>query len=89
MEEAQKNRIFYLILSKIGLLLIALGALRAYSIYQDALGFTLGLIGFWLIVAHIKFVEKKWGMSKQHSILSTVVFTIMLLPLAYWFASPF
>lgn len=89
MEQVEKKQLFYMILCRLGLLLVALAALRALSIHQDALSFALGLCGFWLIIAHAKITEKKWGISKKHSAMSTVIFVSLLLPLAYWFASPF
>ena len=88
MEEEKKTRYFYITTCKIGLLLIALGVVRALSIYQDGLGFVLGLIGFSFVISHIKFVEKKWGIPKKHSVFSAIGFAVVFLPLAYWLGYP-
>lgn len=88
MEEEKKAQYFYVTMCKIGLLFIALGIVRVLAIHQDGLGFTLGLIGFSLVIAHTKFVEKKWGITTKYLAFSTAVFTIAFVLLAYWLAFP-
>lgn len=89
MDEEKKTRYFFLNVCRLGLLLIALSAIRALSIHQDALGFALGLGGFLFVTTHVKSLEKKWGITRMQSLLNAGIFSIVFLPLAYWLAYPF
>lgn len=84
MEEEKRAQFFYLNICRAGLLLLALVTIRAFSVHQDTLSFTLGWIGFLLVAAHKRSVEKKLNVSKKHKLMSTGVFVMVLLPLAYW-----
>lgn len=88
MNEEKKTQYFYLNICKIGLLFIALGLMRALSIHQDPLSYILGFIGCLLVIAHVKSLEKKWGVSKKYSLVSAGIFAVIFLPMAYWFAYP-
>lgn len=88
MDEVKRNQYFYLLICQIGLLFIALVTIRALSIYQDALGFALGFIGFSFVTAHLKFVEKNWGISKKQSFFNTIGFILVFIPLAYGLSYP-
>lgn len=88
MDQVEKNQQFYWIIWHLALLFIGLGAIRALTIYQDGLGFVLSFIGFSFVSIHVKFMEKKWGVSRKVSILSWVAFMLVLVPLAYWLSYP-
>ncbi|MDE0583405.1 hypothetical protein ON064_10205 [Planococcus sp. A6] len=88
MTEEKKVQYFNIILCRAGMLLVGLGIIRALSIHQDQLSFLFGFSGFLLISVHVQALEKRWGIPKKHTWISTGIFALLFLPLAYWLAFP-
>ncbi|MDE4085353.1 hypothetical protein PO902_09990 [Planococcus maritimus] len=88
MTEEKKVQYFNIILCKTGMLLIGLGLIRTFSIYQDKSSFFLGFFGYILVSIHIQSLEKRWGIPKKHTWISTGIFLLLFVPLAYWLAFP-
>lgn len=88
MTEEKKVQYFNMILCKAGMLLVGLGLIRVLSIHQDQLGFLLGFGGFLMISIHIQALEKRWDIPKKHTWISTGIFALLFIPLAYWLAFP-
>ncbi len=68
----------------IGLLLIALAAMRYILIIHDTLGQSLVLFGFIFVTVYLRFVEKKLGISKKEFIISKAIFIAVFSSLAFW-----
>lgn len=88
MTEEKKVQYFNIILCKAGMLLIGLGLIRAFSIYQDKSSFFLGFFGYLLVAVHIQSLEKRWKIPKKPSWLINGIFILLLAVFTYWLAFP-
>lgn len=88
MTEEKKVQYFNIALCRAGMFLIGLGLIRALSIHQDQLSFLLGFGGFLMISIHIQALEKRWGIPKKYTWISTGIFALLFIPFAYWLAFP-
>ncbi|MFG6116879.1 hypothetical protein ACGTN9_17135 [Halobacillus sp. MO56] len=79
-----KNLYFYMTVGYIGLFLIGLATLRFISVFHDPQGQAFAFFGFLLVMAYIRFMEKKLGISKKAFVLSKVIFSIVFSIFAFW-----
>lgn len=82
------TKYFTIALCKIGMLFIAIGAIRSLSIHGDQLSFLFGFGGYLLVSMHVAALEKRWAIPKRHTLISGGIFIIIFLPIAYWLAFP-
>ncbi|MGP4075506.1 hypothetical protein [Halobacillus sp. K22] len=84
MKFEKKNQYFFMALGHLGMILVALGAMRVMSVINDSAGFAFTFFGFLLMNIYINDLEKKMGFSKKEKGIFTSIFIIIFIGLSLW-----
>ncbi|WP_391122488.1 hypothetical protein [Psychrobacillus sp. L3] len=84
LKENKQALYFNMILGTIGTILIALAAMRYLVKENDNIGNALILFGFILMNGYINYLEKRVGISKKLTWISSIVCLILFISLSYF-----
>ncbi|MBR3118693.1 hypothetical protein [Oceanobacillus profundus] len=84
MKENKQALYFNMTLGTIGIILVAIAAMRYLIKENDNLGYAIILFGFILTVGYINYLEKRAGISKKLSWIRIIVSSILFLIFTYF-----
>ncbi|ASN06430.1 hypothetical protein [Virgibacillus necropolis] len=77
-EKKKKNAYVYIVISYLGILLIAIAAMRVTVFNDDRIGFFITIFSYLLLISFIRSLERKIGFSSRTRIISRGIFMVLL-----------